>query len=60
MAAVELICPSLSGNEATAEASGDLSGHCLSQKCQNATTADIKCHVHKKRVISWQASAEGS
>lgn len=48
MTAVELSFPSLSGSQPAAETSGDLSGQCLSQKCQNIKMADIKCHVRGK------------
>lgn len=60
MTAVELVFLSLSGSWPTAEACGDLSGQCLSQKYQNVKMADVKCHVRRKRLVSWKASAEGS
>lgn len=45
MTAVELSFPSLSGSQPADETSGDISGQCVSQKCQNIKMADIKCHV---------------
>jgi len=60
MTAVELSFPSLNGSQPTAEASGDLSGQCLSQKYQNIKMADIKCHVRAEGLSAGRLSAEGS